>query len=67
MTQSVINIGITANDKSGDSLRAAFNKINLNFTELYTASSGSISLATLKEIVSASSDFDDFQSRIAEL
>jgi len=33
-----INIGKTANDKSGDPLRVAFDKINLNFTELYTTS-----------------------------
>lgn len=36
MAQKIINIGLTANDKSGDPLRNAFNKINENFTELYT-------------------------------
>jgi hypothetical protein len=36
MTQRIINIGATANDKSGDPLRTAFNKINENFTELYS-------------------------------
>lgn len=36
MTKQVINVGITANDKKGDSLRAAFQKVNANFTELYT-------------------------------
>ena len=35
MTQRIINIGATANDKTGDPLRTAFNKINENFTELY--------------------------------
>jgi len=35
MTQQTINIGSFANDGTGDSLRAAFNKVNLNFTELY--------------------------------
>ena len=37
MTKQVINVGTAANDKKGDSLRAAFQKVNTNFTELYTA------------------------------
>jgi hypothetical protein len=37
MTKQTINVGATANDKQGDSLRAAFQKVNANFTELYTA------------------------------
>jgi len=37
MAKQNINIGTTANDKQGDSLRAAFQKVNANFTELYTA------------------------------
>jgi hypothetical protein len=37
MAKQSINIGATANDKKGDSLRAAFQKVNSNFTELYTA------------------------------
>lgn len=37
MTKQSINVGTTANDKKGDSLRAAFQKVNANFTELYTA------------------------------
>lgn len=37
MTKKIINIGATANDRQGDSLRAAFTKVNENFTELYTA------------------------------
>lgn len=35
MAKLVINIGQTANDKSGDPLRTAFDKINQNFTEVY--------------------------------
>lgn len=35
MSQQIINIGASANDKSGDPLRVAFNKVNLNFTSLY--------------------------------
>lgn len=35
MAKQVINIGTTANDGTGDSLRDAFDKTNDNFTELY--------------------------------
>jgi hypothetical protein len=37
MAKQNINVGTTANDKKGDSLRAAFQKVNANFTELYAA------------------------------
>ena len=37
MAKQIINIGATANDKSGDPLRSAFIKVNDNFTELYNA------------------------------
>lgn len=36
MAKQVINIGILPNDKSGDPIRTAFNKVNENFNELYT-------------------------------
>ena len=35
MAQQTINIGTSPNDGTGDPLRNAFNKANLNFTELY--------------------------------
>jgi len=38
MSKQIINTGSTPNDKSGDSLRAAFTKINNNFNELYATS-----------------------------
>ena len=44
MAQEIINIGATANDKSGDPLRTAFNKVNENFTELYSAVTGGVNL-----------------------
>ena len=37
MAKQTVNIGTTANDRTGDNLRTAFNKINENFSELYTA------------------------------
>lgn len=36
MPQQIINIGAIANDNTGDTLRGAGQKINDNFTELYT-------------------------------
>lgn len=36
MAQQSINIGTTANDGTGESIRSAFDKTNDNFTELYT-------------------------------
>jgi len=38
MAQQTINIGTQANDRQGDPLRTAFQKINNNFSELYTLS-----------------------------
>ena len=35
MARQTINIGTTANDRTGDPLRTAFTKINQNFVELY--------------------------------
>lgn len=37
MSQEIINIGTVANDGEGDPLRVAFQKINNNFTQLFTA------------------------------
>ena len=36
MAKQTINTGSSPNSRDGDSLRAAFQKINANFTELYT-------------------------------
>ena len=36
MTQQIINVGAQPNDGEGDPLRTAFQKINENFTELYS-------------------------------
>lgn len=35
MTQQIINIGTAPNDGQGDPIRDAFNKCNVNFTELF--------------------------------
>jgi len=49
MAIQIINVGQIPNDGTGDSLRSAGNKINDNFTELYTAlgsTSGRLSLVS---------------------
>jgi hypothetical protein len=38
MARHIINIGQTPNDRTGDPLRTAFEKINDNFSELYALS-----------------------------
>jgi hypothetical protein len=35
MTQNIVNVGQTPNDRSADTIRTAFQKINANFSELY--------------------------------
>ncbi len=51
MAKETIRVGDTANDKKGDSLRVAFQKVNANFTELYVAlglDSGGLNLGAFK-------------------
>lgn len=40
MVKQTINIGTTANDRTGDPLRTSFQKVNQNFTEVYNALEG---------------------------
>lgn len=42
MAKQTINIGTVANDGTGDPLRTAFDKINDNFTELYSDDAGDV-------------------------
>ena len=42
MAKQVINIGTVANDGTGDPLRTAFDKVNDNFTELYSDDAGDV-------------------------
>ena len=37
MAQQTLNIGSNANDGTGDTLRVAMQKVNENFTEVYSA------------------------------
>ena len=67
MTKQIVNIGTSANKGDGDPLRTAFDKVNDNFDELYTADGTFISITDLKALVAASTDFTDYQTRIAAL
>jgi len=40
MAKQNINVGTSVNDRTGDSIRSAFQKVNTNFTELYTDLAG---------------------------
>jgi hypothetical protein len=51
MTQEIINIGSTANDGSGDPLRVAFQKINNNFTQLFSTGFGKYQSTTFDNSV----------------
>ena len=44
--KQVINLGTTANDGTGDPLRSAFDKVNDNFTELYSDDAGDVNSIT---------------------
>ena len=46
MAKQTINIGTTANDGTGDQLRSAFDKVNDNFTELYSDDAGDVGSIT---------------------
>ena len=56
MTRQNINVGSSANDGTGDTLRSAGTKINANFKELYTQLGGdSSTLSTLVKLIDSSS------------
>ena len=54
MSQSIINIGAQPSDGSGDPLRVSFDKINQNFTEVYSALGNISSNSSLTSVSSVS-------------
>jgi len=65
MSKQTINIGQTPNDKTGDPLRTAFEKINENFTELYglVGPDGNIDLSAVDQhIIPATDSIHDLGS-----
>ena len=57
MAKQIINVGTTANDKKGDSLRAAFQKVNANFSELYAGGiGGTVDLSAVDQHIIPATD-----------
>lgn len=69
MPQQTINVGTSANDGTGDTLRAGGQKINANFTELYAADvTHSADIATLDgRVDTAEVDINAAEADIATL
>ena len=44
MSRIIINTGTSDNDKTGDTIRQAFNKVNANFAELYATASADVQI-----------------------
>ena len=59
MAQEVINIGVQADDGTGDTIRGAGIKINSNFTELYTDPLVATSLGFLENEISTTQSHAD--------
>lgn len=59
MAKQVINIGTTANDGTGDPIRDAFDKVNDNFTELYTDDASDVNSIVAGTAISVSSATGD--------
>lgn len=59
MAQQTLNIGSNANDGTGDTLRAAMDKVNDNFTELYASPLFSGNLSFSGNEISATRTNDD--------
>lgn len=55
--QQTINIGANPNDATGDTLRTAFQKVNSNFTELYTATFTNIAVSAGNGMVRVTTNF----------
>ena len=66
MAKQTINIGTTANDGTGDPLRTAFDKVNDNFTELYSDDAGDVGSITGGEGITASSGTGDVTLSITD-
>lgn len=59
MSKQVIDIGTTANDGTGDTLRDAFDKVNDNFTESYVTQITGITLSSASwSLVSGLYEYD---------
>ena len=57
MTQKIINLGVVANDGSGDTFRQAMGKTNDNFTELYQLQTNYITEADSGQFIRANGEW----------
>ena len=58
MAKQTINLGTTANDHTGDSVRVAGTKINANFNEIFTHFGNGSTLAALANVAKTGSYTD---------
>lgn len=61
MAKQILLNGTTANDKTGDTLRAAATKINANFAEIYTALGNGTALTVAA--VAKTGDYNDLTNK----
>lgn len=64
MTKQIINVGTSANDRTGDTIRAAMIKVKSNFDELYSAY-GSTGTVPVLAAVAKSGDYEDLVNKPA--
>ena len=62
MTKLIIDVGTSANDRTGDTIRAAMIKVKSNFDELYSAY-GSTGTAPVLAAVAKSGDYNDLSNK----
>ena len=62
MAKQIINVGTSANDRTGDTIRAAMVKVKSNFDELY-ASYGSSGTAPPLSAVAKSGSYEDLVNK----
>lgn len=66
MAKQTVNIGSVANDGTGDPLRTAFDKINDNFTELYSDDAGDVGSITGGTGITASAPTGDVTLSVSD-
>ena len=62
MAKQIINVGTTANDRTGDTIRAAMVKVKSNFDELYSAYGTAGTVPTLAA-VAKTGDYEDLVNK----
>jgi len=67
MAQQIVNVGASANDGTGDTLRASQQKANANFTELYGIASGASSLQAVTDIGNTTDNNIEFSAGVGVL